>query len=139
MLLSRKVVVEMVLIGIELKSNLYKKGVDKLMVQSLRDQILLNSEKQVANILFNVKAYILEDNVLLIRKDFIASQTMDMLFRVMLVISAVPFFIWGVSVPLFIVASLMVLWAILQTSAFNFCMFKIMIRRAGYKGSVRLL
>lgn len=122
----------MVLLGVEIDNALVRKDVASM--------ILDNSEKPVVKILFNVGVYCVGDNLLIIRKDFIAEKTMNVMFSIMLLISAVPWFVWDVSVPLFIVAGIIALWGLLSSRIFNFFMFKIMIRtKLHYKGSLRLL
>jgi hypothetical protein len=98
-----------------------------------------NSEKQVAQVMFNVQAWIVESDILVVHKEFIPETTIRIMFFIMLLGSAIPMIFWGWIAPLFVVAVLMILFSLLNTAYFNFLMFKIMIRKTGYKGSLRLL
>jgi hypothetical protein len=124
------VVVDMVFFGIKFD--------DPSMIDVVKSEIDSNSNKDVTKILFNVQTYRI-DNVLVIYKDFVGQGAVNMVFVFMLGISSIPFFLWGVSLPLFIVAGLMLLWVFLCSKLFNFWMFKILIRKLGHNGSVRLL
>lgn len=123
----------MVLFGIKFDDH-------PLIRESVKNMIKENSEKDVAKILFNVDVHCIGADILIIHKEFIAQQTMNLMFTVMLLISAVPWFIWGISLPLFIVAGLISFWALISSRIFNFWMFKIMIRtKMQYRGEVKLL
>lgn len=123
----------MVLIGIKFDDH-------PLIMQSVADMIQENSEKDVAKMLFNVDVHCIGSDILIINKEFIASKTMNMMFSVMLLGASIPWFIWNVSLPLFIVAGLISFWSLISSKIFNFLMFKIMIRkRFDYKPQLRLL
>jgi hypothetical protein len=123
----------MVLLGIKFDDH-------PLIRQSVADMIKENSEKDVAKMLFNVDVHCIGADILIIHKEFIAEQTMNLMFTVMLLISAVPWLIWGISLPLFIVAGLISFWSLISSKIFNFLMFKIMIKkRFDYRASLRLL
>jgi hypothetical protein len=47
--------------------------------------------------------------------------------------------IWSVATPLMIVSVISFLWGLFNTPWFNYLMFRIMIRKLGYKGKTRLL
>lgn len=123
----------MVLFGIQFDDH-------ELVRQSVADMILENSEKPVVKILFNVQAYCIGTDILIIHKEFIAEKTMNWMFAIILLISIIPWFVWQISVPFFIVAGLICVWSLLSSKIFNFWMFKIMIRkRFDYKPTLRLL
>jgi hypothetical protein len=122
----------MVLIGIKFDDH-------PMIRHSVADMVKENSQKDIAKMLFNVDVYCIGSDILLIHKEFIAEKTMNWMFSVMLLGASVPWFIWNVSLPLFIVAGLISFWSLISSKIFNFWMFKILIRKLGHNGSVRLL
>lgn len=93
------------------------------------DMIKENSEKDVAKLLFNVDVGYIGTDILIVNKEFIASKTMNLMFSVLLLGASVPWLFWGISLPLFIIAGLMSLWAVLSSKVFNYLMFKLMIKK----------
>ena len=108
-------------------------------IEKFASMIKENSEKQVAKVMFNVEVYPVGSNILFINKDFVPRQVLNMIYLFLLVGSALAWLIWDVHLPFFIVAGFMLFWSVLNTPSFNFFMFKLMIRRSGYKGRVVML
>lgn len=109
-----------------------------LEIEDWADAIMLNAEKPVPKILFDVKTYILDENILAVRKEFVALHTMNYIFGFMFVVSLIPLW-FGFVTPLIIISFLIMLWFFLNSTEFNFWMFKLMIRRAGYSGKMELV
>jgi hypothetical protein len=123
----------MVLLGIKFDDN-------PLIMQSVADMIKENSEKDVAKMLFNVNVHCIGSDTLIIIKDFVAEKTINVLFSIMLIGACLPWLIWNVSLPLFVVAGLISFWAFISSKIFNFLMFKLMIRkRFDYKPKMVML
>jgi len=112
---------------------------DRQYLKEIASEIKCNSEKQVAKLLFDVKVYCIESDILVINKIFVATQSMNLLYLILLVGTSIPWFVWGVSLPFMIVFSLFLLWSFMNTPLFNFLMFRIMIRKQGYKGRLVML
>jgi hypothetical protein len=89
--------------------------------------------------LFNVQTYYIGSDILVIYKEFVGQGAVNMVFSLMLIGASIPWFVWGVTLPLFIVAGLMLFWIFLCSKIFNYWMFKILLKKLGHQGSLRLL
>lgn len=108
-------------------------------VQVYAEEIFKNSEKQVAKMLFTVKVYTPDVDVLIISKKFVAYDLMNIIFSFMLILSSLPIVLFHVVIPALIVYSLYFVWSIFNTPVFNYWLFKLMIRRMGFKGKLKQL
>lgn len=98
-----------------------------------------NTNKQAVNVLFNMEVFVVEPFILVIWKEFIPLRIIMIGLSFMAFISIIPMIMWGV-VELFIIfLSLLFLIMLIETPYFNFILFKMMLKRYGYKGKVRLL
>jgi len=113
------------------------KFVDKpLSVKAFADLIRSNAEKDVPKLLFNVWVHCIGSDILIINKEFIASSVVDKVFLIMIASGLVMVALWNIWVPGLIFLLMHRLWSIFNTPKFNFWMFKLMLRKNGYKGKV---
>lgn len=98
-----------------------------------------NSAKQVPLMLFDTTVFVLHGNVLVMWKDFVARKTMSMIYLIMIIGSIIPFLVWGTLVPVIIVGILAFIFYLFDSAWFNFFMLKLMLKKNGYKGKVKLL
>lgn len=108
-------------------------------IEVFSEEILLNSEKPAAKLLFNVKTYCIDSDILAIHKVFIPSKVISVIYVFVLVACSLVWLHWQIIAPLLVFSGLLLLWSFLNTAVFNFIMFKIMISKLGYKGRLKLL
>jgi len=108
-------------------------------IKKYADLIRANSEKHGANVMFNVKVFVPEHDVIMVWKEFIALKTMLMGIGIVALLSLFPAFIWQVYAPLFVMCGLFVVIMMIESQEFNFILMRAMVKRAGYKGKVRML
>jgi hypothetical protein len=124
---------KLTLIGIQFENK------DIEFIERIKLEIEHNSSKPASKLLFNIDVFTIGGDILLINKEFIPGKTLKYVYLLALLCSSIPIFLWGVTIPFFIVCGLILFWTFINTPFFNYFMFKIMIRRMGYIGGLRLL
>lgn len=102
-------------------------------------EIRQNSEKQVAKMLFNVKVYTPEPDVLIVNKQFLHSELIVTILSFLLIASAMLIIFFKLLFPTFICYCLFLAWVFFDSPAFNYWLLKLMFKRLGYKGKLRML
>jgi hypothetical protein len=121
----------MVLFGVEFGDHKF--------IDEFAFNIEQNSVKSVSNLLFTVRTHVVEENILIIHKEFIAFKTVVWINLILLISSVIPLFIWGVVIPFIVCNLLFFFFIFFESTGFNFVMFYFGLRKMGYKGKLRLV